>query len=166
MREKFEAWVLGQNVCKKYGAKLTQNPDGSYRDYRINDRWNAYKASCRNPPEEIEQALLFVLFHHQGGKSYIGQAIREYLGIPQFADMTDEQIHRAKQIGCYVLPVGKVAVIPAHEILKGIDKTEIESEEGWWETSAGAHFGSYKLAQLIHCLSEAGISVDEGDSHD
>ena len=40
-RIKFEAWVLGQNICKKYGAKLTMNADGSYRDYRINDRWNA-----------------------------------------------------------------------------------------------------------------------------
>ena len=40
-RIKFEVWVLGQNICKKYGAKLTMNADGSYKDYRINDRWNS-----------------------------------------------------------------------------------------------------------------------------
>lgn len=45
MREEFEAWVLGRNVCVKYGAKLRQNADGSYSDYRINDRWLAWQAS-------------------------------------------------------------------------------------------------------------------------
>ena len=27
-------------------------------------------------------------------------------------------------------------------LLKGIDKTEIESADGWWETSSGAALGS------------------------
>ena len=27
-------------------------------------------------------------------------------------------------------------------LLKGIDKTEIESADGWWETSSGAEFGA------------------------
>ena len=45
MREEFEVWVINQNICRKYGAKLIQCRDGSYKDYRINDRWNAWKAS-------------------------------------------------------------------------------------------------------------------------
>lgn len=45
MREEFEAWVIKQNVCVKYGAKLIQCRDGSYKDYRINDRWISWKAS-------------------------------------------------------------------------------------------------------------------------
>lgn len=45
MREEFEKWVMGRNICKKYGAKLNQRIDGSYADYRINDRWLAWKAS-------------------------------------------------------------------------------------------------------------------------
>lgn len=44
-REEFEAWVITRNVCIKYGAKLRTCPDGSYYDYRINDRWLAWKAS-------------------------------------------------------------------------------------------------------------------------
>jgi hypothetical protein len=44
-REQFEAWVLGRQVCKKYGAKLNKDSAGSYLDYRINDRWLAWKAS-------------------------------------------------------------------------------------------------------------------------
>ena len=45
MREEFEGWVITRNVCIKYGAKLRTCPDGSYYDYRINDRWLAWKAS-------------------------------------------------------------------------------------------------------------------------
>ena len=45
MREDFENWVITRNVCIKYGAKLRMCPDGSYYDYRINDRWLAWKAS-------------------------------------------------------------------------------------------------------------------------
>ncbi|MBI8898411.1 hypothetical protein JE005_16840 [Pseudomonas aeruginosa] len=45
MREEFEAWVSGRKVCTRYGAKLNTNPDGMYSDYRINDRWLAWKAS-------------------------------------------------------------------------------------------------------------------------
>ena len=97
-RIKFEIWVSGQNVCKKYGAKLTMNTDGSYKDYRINDRWNAWKAAHKNLPDDIVQILLLMLWHHQGGKSEIGQPIRALLGIGQFDDLTPEQIEIAKGI--------------------------------------------------------------------
>jgi hypothetical protein len=33
-------------------------------------------------------------------------------------------------------------------LLKGIDKTEIESADGWWETSTGADFGAGILAAI------------------
>lgn len=38
------------------------------------------------------------------------------------------------------------------EILKGIDKDQCESEEGWWETSKGAEFGKRKLEDIIKLL--------------
>jgi len=44
-REQFEAWVVGRQVCKKYGAKLNKDRAGSYLDYRVNDRWLAWEAS-------------------------------------------------------------------------------------------------------------------------
>jgi len=34
------------------------------------------------------------------------------------------------------------------EILLGIDETETQSEEGWWETSTGADFGKQRLAMI------------------
>lgn len=35
-----------------------------------------------------------------------------------------------------------------HEIVHGIDRDEVESADGWWETSTGAEFGARKLAEL------------------
>jgi hypothetical protein len=33
-------------------------------------------------------------------------------------------------------------------LLKGIDQTENESDDGWWETSTGAKFGAGILAAI------------------
>lgn len=40
-------------------------------------------------------------------------------------------------------------------MLKGIDQTEIESPDGWWETSEGARFGAKKLQYIIGLLEQA-----------
>ena len=42
--------------------------------------------------KDIENFLVWVLYHHQGGKSPIGQKAREILGIGQFEDLTHRQI--------------------------------------------------------------------------
>jgi hypothetical protein len=39
-------------------------------------------------------------------------------------------------------------------ILKGIDQTEIESADGWWETSTGAKFGAEALKQILELLAQ------------
>ena len=46
--------------------------------------------------QNAEAALLWTLYHHQGGSSNIGQPIRKLLGIGQFDRLTDEQITEAK----------------------------------------------------------------------
>ncbi len=38
------------------------------------------------------------------------------------------------------------------EILRGIEQDEIESPDGWWETSAGAQFGQEKLKELLQYI--------------
>jgi hypothetical protein len=41
-------------------------------------------------------------------------------------------------------------------IVRGIDADEVESPEGWWETSTGAEFGAgklHELEELIRSLS-------------
>lgn len=49
--------------------------------------------------QQMEGALLWTLWHHQGGSSHIGQPIRKLLGIGQHDRMTDEQIADAKKFG-------------------------------------------------------------------
>lgn len=49
--------------------------------------------------QQMESALLWTLWHHQGGSSHIGQPIRKLLGIGQHERMTDEQIKQAKKFG-------------------------------------------------------------------
>ena len=39
-------------------------------------------------------------------------------------------------------------------ILKGIDQTEIESADGWWETSTGAKLGAEALKQILELLAQ------------
>lgn len=64
-RPTFEAWVSGRKVVKKYGAKLTLNADGSYADYRINDRWLAWNAALDSavvelPRQSAADDLMFI----------------------------------------------------------------------------------------------------------
>jgi hypothetical protein len=33
-------------------------------------------------------------------------------------------------------------------LLRGIDQTETESADGWWETSTGAEFGAGRIAAI------------------
>lgn len=48
MQEAFEAWVVTQNVVKKYNASLTKSWNNQfYRDYRVNDRWMAWQAAFK-----------------------------------------------------------------------------------------------------------------------
>lgn len=47
------------------------------------------------------------------------------------------------------------------KILEGIDKTEAESGDGWWETSIGAQFGAEKLNDIIFCFGELKAQKDE-----
>lgn len=49
--------------------------------------------------KQMESALLWALYHHQGGSSHIGQPIRKLLGIGQHDRMTDEQLAQAKSFG-------------------------------------------------------------------
>lgn len=53
-RARFEAWVAGRKVVTKYGAKIKWQPTGQcYLDYRINDRWIAWRAALDNVCVEL-----------------------------------------------------------------------------------------------------------------
>jgi hypothetical protein len=49
--------------------------------------------------QQMENALLWTLYHHQGASSRVGQPIRALLGIGQYDRLTDEQLAAAKSFG-------------------------------------------------------------------
>ena len=51
------------------------------------------------------------------------------------------------------------------ELLKGIDQTENESDDGWWETSTGAEFGRDKLNMLIELVEKKCNKVQKSGSN-
>jgi len=62
-------------------------------------------------------------------------------------DDDDTQVYRSELEAAV-----KAAVLAEREaliaLLKGIDQTETESPDGWWETSTGADFGAGILAAI------------------
>lgn len=61
------------------------------RNGKLNDEQGILRARLA----ERDALLLWALYHHQGGKSDVGQPIRRLLGIGQHDDLTDEQIKAA-----------------------------------------------------------------------
>jgi hypothetical protein len=51
---------------------------------------------AKKDAKSYRSMLLWVLYHHQGSKSDVGQPIRRALGIGQFDNLNDEQIQEAK----------------------------------------------------------------------
>lgn len=62
----------------------------------IIDEHDAARAS--SPRTLEEDALLLLLWHHQGAQSEVGQAIRKILGMGQFDRMTAEQIAHSRAL--------------------------------------------------------------------
>ena len=46
------------------------------------------------------------------------------------------------------------------EILKGIDRQQIDSECGWWETSEQARFGAEKLQEVERLINELLLELE------
>ena len=51
-----------------------------------------------------------------------------------------------------------------NEILKGIDKDQCDSSDGWWETSCGAEFGAKKLKEVQDLVKKLTTPVVVGQS--
>lgn len=47
------------------------------------------------------------------------------------------------------------------QILNGIDQQQIHSNDGWWETSAGADFGAKKLNEIEQAFKEVTSNRDD-----
>lgn len=107
-------------------------------------RQASYQANGGNPEpaqEPIEMsteftdttrsALLWVLWHHQGGSSPVGQPIRYALGMGQHDDLNEHQLAEAKRWGAAhpvnpsVYPRGEV---PCPDCGKSIDGPQVAAQ--------------------------------------
>ncbi len=57
----------------------------------------------------------------------------------------DKPLTSVIRFAALVAVAEREAILP---MLKGIDCTEIEDQDGWWETSVGADFGASILAAI------------------
>ena len=65
---------------------------------------------------DVRDALLFCLWHHQGGSSKIGQPIRHALGIGKYERMNDEQLEAAKRVQTALIPPPQRKPLTLNEI--------------------------------------------------
>jgi len=63
---------------------------------REREKWAEERDNLRAKLDKYEQLLLWLLWHHQGGSSKVGQPIRAELGIGEYASLTKEQVDIAK----------------------------------------------------------------------
>ena len=101
---------------KKYGVTTERN-DLTINEWlqhlleELLDAANYVQAAMNNaapacPAEHMHKGmLLWILYHHQGGKCPIGQPIRRVLGIEQHAALTTEQVR-------YAVTVARMAGAP------------------------------------------------------
>lgn len=61
------------------------------------ERLESVLDTMRTQLAERDALLLWALYHHQGGKSEVGQPIRQLLEIGQHDHLTNEQIERASK---------------------------------------------------------------------
>ncbi|MBN3832906.1 hypothetical protein [Burkholderia sp. Ac-20344] len=85
-------------------------------------------------PERTRALLLNVLWHHQGGKSTIGQPIREMLGIGPHDHLTGDQLTEAKRIEKLVANKAMEDVLQAENDLLRADlkrRSDVEAGHVW-----------------------------------
>ncbi len=98
---------------------------------------------------EMAREVFDVTVDSRGRETFSGDSF----GIERFAELVraDERENGQKWFDA-VTAQHKQAILAEREaligLLKGIDKTEIESADGWWETSSGADFGAGILAAI------------------
>lgn len=67
LRTTFEIWIVGRPFFTKARMHIRTNSDGSYADYRVNDRWNAWYAATMAARQEIKAKLANVQRHVVSG---------------------------------------------------------------------------------------------------
>ena len=133
---------------------------------KLADAWNR-RAHLAAPPQEMSPdftdtaraALLWVLWHHQGGSSPVGQPIRFALGIGQYDRMNEHQLYEAKRWE-RLHPVNPSVWAQKQDPLTD---EQIEREWQFLHDEEGNHPDHSDFARAIERAH--GIGIKKGDSH-
>ena len=105
-----------------------------------------------------QSALLWILWHHQGASSRVGQSARFALGMGQFERLSDEQIAKAKSWS-------EIASNPPGAMTPEADATV---QEKMFEIIRGTGFvtrgQAWEIVELL-CAALASVQLKTGNDH-
>ena len=129
-------------------------------------KWSTPPPAVVEPPElspgftdTARAALLWVLWHHQGGSSPVGQPIRFALGMGQYDRMNEHQLSEAKRWE-RLHPVNPSVWAQKQDPLTD---EQIEREWQFLHDGEGNHPDHSDFARAIERAH--GIGIKKGDSH-
>lgn len=147
-RHAFENRMLAFGWRNFEGSVRGDPPCWYYDNAELAYRWIGWREAMLNahpqPPAEPAQpeemspdftdtaraALLWVLWHHQGGSSDVGQPIRYALGMGQHEHLNDHQVREARRWG-------ELNPKPVHEAAQPQQERKPLSDEQIWNMGPG-----------------------------
>lgn len=82
-----------------YGDDIATPHDAICALLDENNRLETELLAAQRKVVEQEALLMWVLWHTQGGSSIVGHRMRKYLGVGEFAHLTEAQVAIAKTAG-------------------------------------------------------------------
>lgn len=103
LREALELWETAETYGKGFGRTPDSKEATEYAWQTAREMRN--QVLFLTPAQSLDEVrkddvamLLWVLWHHQGGNSDVGQPIRKHLGIGRFDHLAEAQVAEAKRI--------------------------------------------------------------------
>ena len=121
-------------------------------------RWTMWCTASHGHAPHVEPDGDFVLFSDYDRELSAAQArVRELED--EFAEFREGYVQLHKELNTSISAYGKAvadnerlrkdAEAGIRRALRGIDQTETDDPDGWWETSTGAEFGARRLQAAI-----------------
>lgn len=112
--------------------------------------------------DDVRAALAFVLWHHQGGSSRIGQSMRLFLGLGEHERMSDTLVTEAKRVQQALVPGGRdepVALPKIEAVAAKVHDSWMQEKQQRGVTSRKSESGE-ELMVPYESLSESAKELD------
>ena len=168
--------------AKERGYRLNRSTGGGYLYVQAAIAWRAWQAARTQPtppavvePDELSPdftdtaraALLWVLWHHQGGSSPVGQPIRFALGMGQHDRLNEHQLAEAKRwerlhpVNPAVFPHGAVPL--TDEQIEKLRRETFSTENPFCPCDSKTMRKAVWAAERAHGI---GIGIKKGGSNE